>query len=119
MVWVQGSRGTRTVGMKYAARWRPSASASHARPTATRSAYAAGAAKSRGEVRSYDPGIRKAVPRKFLGSLEYCGAGRPPPQKLDCRLLLGEAVKCAQPPDQFAAIDPDDAATWKKVAQDR
>jgi hypothetical protein len=37
----------------------------------------------------------------------------------NCRLLLREAVKCAQPPDQFPAIDPDNAAIWKKVAQDR
>jgi len=37
----------------------------------------------------------------------------------DLRLLLGETVKRAEAPDQFAAIDSDDATVRKAIAQDR
>jgi hypothetical protein len=36
----------------------------------------------------------------------------------DRRLLLRQAVKRAQPPDQFAAVDADHASIRKTVAQD-
>ena len=33
------------------------------------------------------------------------------------RLLLGQAMECAQTPDEFAAINRDDAARGKKLAR--
>ena len=39
-------------------------------------------------------------------------------QKSHHWLLLGEAVKRAKSPDQFAAINPNDMPSRKKLAQD-